>query len=234
MPLPYSATEGTFVLNGTYGVKLTKAITREYKTMVLEIVPTDNNPFAISASIRKSNNVLADYLVASNGFGEIYSPIQKAGIYYYDIKGASSIVLSQIKSGTSANGTVTYRLLTEELADSLRPIQEIYTLENTFDGGESYVYMTISTQVHTLQCFKFIRAEIEYTGTNSPSANILMAPYYGSEQSGAFKEILAISTKKDSTDWLQNIGAAIRFRIDFPGFTPTSGDKLSIKLYGMR
>lgn len=230
----YSETEGSFSLNGTAGVKLTKNVTKEYSTMSIEVVLSDANPFGITGTLRKSNSVLVDPVVFRSGSGELIDKITDAGLYYVDIKGASSVVLGQIASGTSASGTVTYRLLKEEPID-YKPIQEIYTIEKTFEGGETSADLTLSTQNKVLKYFKFIKAEINYTGTNAPAATISVAPYYGSGVWGAFKEIYTINGKKDSIDWFMNVGQSITFRFTFRGgFTPAENDVLKVKLFGMR
>lgn len=230
----YSNTQGSFSLDGTIGTKLTKNISKEYSVMALEVALSDNNPFRLDITIRKNGTVVEENIIARNANGEIYAPIRKNGLYYIDIKGVSSVYIRQNQSGTSASGDISYRLMKDAPID-YKPIQEIYSIDETFVGGETSKDIYFSNQVFNIKYFKFIKAEFSYTGTNTPSAAISLAPYYGSSVRGALKEVLVMSEKMDATDWIQNVGTMLVFRINFKGeFTPAANDTLSVKLFGMR
>lgn len=227
-------TEVTF--DGTAGTKYQAAIfERKYKTVCIEVgLTNDANPSELYLVLQKPNGTTIARQVMFNTGGEGCTCISKPGLYYADITGCSRFRILTDKANDGA-GTMNITLLESEMPIDTKPIQVIWTKINSLTTSTRNTSVTISNPMfekRLLVLFKFIRIEIKYTGTGTPSGKISCA----TSATSAYKEVGEINAVQDVTDWFMNpVGFDLRVKFDFAAdFTPSADSTMEFTIYGMR
>lgn len=167
--------------------------------------------------------------------GNILPNITKSGVYYIATHAGTRLFLKNVTAIETTANICFFRMSEKPSAIDLKPIQTIFSKEETIGSGNNQRVFTVNNSI--VKYFKFLSVYVRYMDSNGDDKNQTIlnvstsntlngkdCPYVLQEE--------ATNAYTVTTDWINNIASAFKVKV---GFTlSAANDKIYIEVRGIR